>query len=321
MRAACPHPRGNRTVTKESAMRIAHPLLLAALVAAPMVLAVPARAQVETREGIALQNQILQLRQEMEVLRRGGLAAPQAPQGGSSLGFGTAAPRPAQQQGPQGELVGQLLDRVSRLEEELRSVRGRAEQAEFRERELRERVEKLTGDIDFRFQQLDGARGGAAAGAPAAAATPARPAAPPSQAGAAPQAQPAALARPPQRALQEGQAALARRDFAGAEAAAREVIAARDSARAVDAQILLGDALSGRRDFAAAAIAYDDAFRRNQQGTRAPEAMLGVANSLIGLNNNRDACGQLSDLRSRYPNLSGGLAERVADARRRAQCR
>lgn len=306
-------------------MRLSRPLLFAALLAAPMVLAPPASAQVETREGIALQNQILQLRQEMEALRRGGMGNQPAPSGGSSvLGFGGSAPRPAQQQAPQGELVGQLLDRVSRLEEELRSVRGRAEQAEFRERELRERVEKLTGDVDFRFQQMEGQRSGAAP----AAATPARPAAAapaapaaPAQAGAAPQAQPAALARPPQRALQEGQAALARRDFAGAEAAAREVIAARDSARAVDAQILLGDALSGKRDFAAAAIAYDDAFRRNQQGSRAPEAMLGVANALIGLNNNRDACGQLGDLRSRHPNLSGAIAERVADARRRAQCR
>ena len=314
-------------------MRLSRPLMLAAaLMAAPMVLAPPARAQVETREGIALQNQILQLRQEMEALRRGGAGAQPAPSGGSSvLGFGGAAPRPAQQQqAPQGELVGQLLDRVSRMEEELRSVRGRAEQAEFRERELRERVEKLTGGGGGGGEAGGAARPGGAAstGAPAAApaavpgATPARPAAtPPAQAGASPQAQPAALARPPQRALQEGQAALARRDFAGAEAAAREVIAARDSARATDAQLLLGDALSGKRDFAAAAIAYDDAFRRNQQGSRAPEAMLGVANALIGLNNNRDACGQLGDLRSRYPNLSGALAERVADARRRAQCR
>ncbi|WP_203073653.1 tol-pal system YbgF family protein [Falsiroseomonas ponticola] len=305
-------------------MRLVRPLLIAALLAAPMVLAPPAAAQVETREGIALQNQILQLRQEMEALRRGGMAGQPAPSAGSSvLGFGGGATRPAQpQQAPQGELVGQLLDRVSRLEEELRSVRGRAEQAEFRERELRERVEKLTGDVDFRFQQMEGQRSGAApAAAPARPAAAAPAPAAPAQAGTAPQAQPAALARPPQRALQEGQAALARRDFAGAEAAAREVIAARDSARAVDAQILLGDALAGKRDFAAAAIAYDDGFRRNQQGSRAPEAMLGVANALIGLNNNRDACSQLGDLRSRYPNLSGPLAERVADARRRAQCR
>jgi len=266
-----------------------------------------ATAQVETREGIALQNQILQLRQEVEALRRGGaLPAPSAPV--------PAAPRPS---GAQGELVPQLLDRVTRLEEELRQMRGRAEQAEFRERQTRERVEKLEGDIDFRLQALEAQRGGAA---------PARPAAPAAAAAAggaaAAAAAPAAAGpRPPQRALAEGQAALGRRDFAAAEAAAREVIASRDAPRQADAQMLLGDALFGKRDFGAAAVAYDDAFRRSPQGGRSNEAMLGVANSLIGLGNNRDACAQLNDLRSRSPNLAGPLAERVADARRRAQCR
>ncbi|WP_372624236.1 tetratricopeptide repeat protein [Falsiroseomonas sp.] len=273
-------------------------------------------AQIDSREGIALQNQILQLRQELEALRRGGggtLPPPQPQGSGSFLGLGAPTPQGAP---PQAELVGTLLERVSRMEEELRRVRGRAEESEFRERQLRERVEKLEGDLDFRLQQLEGQRQGSAtpparpapqAAAPAA--TPARPAAAP------------AAARPPQRALAEGQAALGRRDYAAAETAAREVIASRDAARQVDAHLLLGDALMGRRNFAPAAIAYDDAVRRSPQGSRAPEGMLGIANALIGLNNNRDACAQLADLRSRYPNLSGALAERAADARRRAQCR
>ncbi|EFH09353.1 hypothetical protein HMPREF0731_4429, partial [Pseudoroseomonas cervicalis ATCC 49957] len=46
--------------------------LLLALPLLPMLGAAPALAQMESREGIALQNQILQLRQEMETLRRGG---------------------------------------------------------------------------------------------------------------------------------------------------------------------------------------------------------------------------------------------------------
>jgi TolA-binding protein len=276
-------------------------------------LAGPTLAQVESREGIALQNQILQLRQEIEALRRGGSLPAPAPSGGGGIFGGGAARPPA---GPQTELVPQLLERVSRMEEELRSVRGRAEQSEFRERQLRERLEKLEGDIDFRLQQIEGQRGGAAP-----AARPAAPAATP-PAATPPAAAPAAAGpRPPQRALAEGQAALARRDFGAAESAAREVIASRDAPRQADAQMLLGDALLGRRDFGAAAVAYDDAFRRAPQGSRAPEAMLGVANALIGLNNNRDACAQLNDLRSRNPNLSGALAERAADARRRAQCR
>jgi len=281
------------------------PLLLPALL---FLAATPAAAQVDTREGIALQNQILQLRQEMEALRRGSLAPP-APASGSSLLGGGAAPRPAATT-PQAEMVPQLLDRVARMEEELRQVRGRAEQSEFRERQLRERLEKLEGDIDFRLQQVEAQRA-----APAPAARPAAPATPPPAANTPPAPRTAA------RALADGQAALGRRDWPAAEAAAREVIASRDAARQADAQMLLGDSLAGRRDFGAAAVAYDDAFRRAPQGGRANEAMLGVANALIGLGNNRDACAQLNDLRSRAPNLSGALAERAADARRRAQCR
>ncbi len=272
-----------------------------------------AAAQMESREGIALQNQILQLRQELEALRRGGLAAPQPSGGGTSIFGGGGAARPS---GAQGELVQTLLERVSRMEEELRSVRGRAEQAEFRERQLRERVEKLEGDLDFRLQQLEGQRGAPPA-APAA-----RPAAPPAASpSASPSGQPPAqltppASRPPQRALSEGQAALGRRDFAGAEAAAREVIASREPTRQVDAQVLLGDALLGKGDFAGAAIAYDDARRRNPQGSRAAEATIGIANAFIGLNNNRDACAVLAGLR----NLSGPLTERANAARRRARC-
>ncbi len=281
------------------------------LAAGGMLVAVSAaQAQVESREGIALQNQILQLRQEIELLRRGGLSAPVAPGGGSALG---SLPPPRGAAGaPQGELVGQLLDRVSVLEQELRNVRGRAEQAEFRERQLRERVEKLEGDIDFRLRQVEERGGGQSA-----AAAPARPAAPAPQ----PAAPERAAARTPQRALAEGQAALGRREYQAAEAAAREVIASRDAARQQDAQLLLGDALSGRRDFAGAAVAYDDAFRANRQSGRAPEAMLGIANALIGLGNTRDACAQLAQVRTQFPNLSGAVAERAAEARRRAQCR
>ncbi|NKC34615.1 hypothetical protein HEQ75_27465, partial [Roseomonas sp. BU-1] len=131
-----------------------------------------ARAQIETREGIALQNQILQLRQEVEMLRRSGPSLPPPAPGNSALG---ARPPAASGGPPQAELLGTLLDRVARMEEDLRSLRGRAEENEFRERTLRERLEKLEGDIDFRLQQLEGQRQGNAAPAarpPVAAATP-----------------------------------------------------------------------------------------------------------------------------------------------------
>jgi TolA-binding protein len=85
--------------------------------------------------------------------------------------------------------------------------------------------------------------------------------------------------------------------------------------------LLLGDALMGKRDFQNAALAYDEAYSRNRQGARAPEAMIGLANAFQGFGARREACETLDNLRSNFPNLAAPLAQRAADSRRRAQCR
>ena len=295
-------------------------LLATALVLAPLA-ATPAFAQMDSREGIALQNQILQLRQELDAVRRN---APSGAGGGSSLG-GSYVPPPSRGGAPAagggGELVGQLLDRVNNLEEETRRLRGRAEEAEYRNKQLSDQVEKLSGDMDYRLQQLEGGKAGSGA-APAPA--PARPPAsasgsltPPGGAAA-----PAAAAAPrtPEKALADGQAALGRRDYPSAEAAARVVIAARNTARAQDAQLLLGQSLLGRRDYQNAAVAFDDAYRRNRQSARAPEAMLGLANSFLGFGAKKEACATLGDLRNEFPRLSGSLNQQAQETGRRGGC-
>ncbi len=277
-------------------------LLLAALVAQPG--GTPAFAQAESREGIYLQNQILQLRQELDQSRRGG---------GSALGAVPVAPPRGNAAAPQGELVGQLLDRVTAMEEEVRRLRGRLDESEFRSRQLGQTVEKLQGDIDYRLQQLEGGGTRAPAARPPPATPPPAPAAAPPTSGAA--------SRPPERAIADGRAALLRRDFAAAEAAAREALTVRNGPRTTDAQLLLGDALSGKRDFAGAALAYNEGYTRSRSGPRAPEALVGLAGSFASLNNRSDACSTLDELRSNFPNLRGPQADRAAETRRRAACR
>jgi TolA-binding protein len=209
--------------------------------------------------------------------------------------------------------VQQLLGRVQELEEENRRQRGKLDVAENNDRQLRAELEKLRGDLDFRLQALE--RG---AGRPAATRPP--------QPGPAPQAlspapanpAPAAAPRTVERAIADGEAALARRDFATAEAAAREAIRMRTGQRAL---MLLGDSLMGRRDFQNAALAYDEAYNRHRQGPRAPEALIGLANAFQGFGARREACETLDNLRSNHPNLAAPLAERAAESRRRAQCR
>ncbi|CAH0286477.1 tetratricopeptide repeat protein [Roseomonas sp. CECT 9278] len=284
--------------------------LIAALAALPLLAAPGARAQMDSREGIALQNQILELRRDMDALRRGGGAPTPVPRGG-----GGAPP----------ETVQGLLGRVAELEEMVRRQRGQLDVAENANRRLAEEVEKLRGDMDFRLQQLEGGgRPGAArppqGPPPAQAPAPAPFSVPPRQAEpASPPPQPGP--RTAERALADGQAALSRGDFPTAEAAAREVIAQRPGPRAQDASLLLGEALLGRRQYQNAALAFDEAYRRNRQGTRAPEALLGLSNAFIGFGARREACDTLEQLTAEYTRLAQPVAARVQDARRRAQCR
>jgi len=268
----------------------------------------PARAQMESREAIALQNQLLQLRQEVEQLR--------------ARGGAVSAPAPSRSGGAGNEMLGQLLDRVTNMEEETRRLRGRVDEAENRDRRLAADVQKLTEDMEYRLQRLEGggtaARPAAPAAPPAAVARPAAPTAP-----TAPVVPPPAATAPrsAERALSDGQAALARRDYPAAEAAAREALATRGGTQQANAQLLLGDALSGKRDWGNAAIAYNEAYTRARTAPRAPEALLGLAGAFQGLGNRREACDTLNDLRSNHPNLSAALQERATAARARAQCR
>lgn len=286
---------------------MAHRLpLLPALLVLPLLVPLPAAAQMDSREGIALQNQILELRRDLDAVRRGGGVA--------------VAPAPAPSRGgaamPQ-ELAQQLLARVAELEEQVRRMRGQLDVAENANRRLSEDVEKLRGDMDFRLQQLEGG------GRPAAPRPPQGPAAAqapaPQQAPAPPPQQPGP--RTAERAIAEGQAALGRQDYAAAEGAAREVLQGRPGPRAQDANLLLGEALLGRRQFQNAALAFNDAYNVNRRSSRAPEALLGLANSFQGFGARREACDTLDQLRSDFTQLPNALAQRVADSRRRAQCR
>lgn len=299
------------------------------VIAAALAVAGPAAAQIESREGIALQNQILELRRDVEALRdqlaRGGGGYPPPRQ---------LSPAPV---GGGNELTAQLLQRVQTLEDQLRQVRGQADRAANETTRQGQDLSKQIGDLSFRVQQIEGGARAAPRAAPAAA--PERPAAEkpaPERSASAltapltpPGFQPAPLPPPlagpvrrtPELAIQDGNAALARRDYASAEAAAREVLSgSRASPRAYDAQFLLAQALSGQRNYPQAAIAYDDAYSRAKTGARAPEALVGLASSLTSIGEKRAACETLTKLNAEFPRLRTDLRDVALATRTRAGC-
>ena len=309
-----------------------YPLVAVLLGALTVLPGAPARAQydtrdpVATREGIALSNQIAELRRDLQDLReqisRGGGSS-----GGAYSALGGYRAAPAQAATGGSDLTAQLLQRVSELEDEVRRLHGRVDEADNARQRQSEDLQKQIADLNFK---LDGAGGGAGSGGggsgggglgggtrphsppppllvPPAAPVPAAPGVP--------------ARRPAELALHEGNAALARRDYAAAEAAAREVLAGPKTPHLADANFLLAQAMAGRRDWARAAVAYGDAYDRGKPGPRAADALVGLAVSLTNLNDKKSACQALDKLRVEFPNPRPDLRDSAVAARQHAGCR
>ncbi|MBO0711028.1 MAG: hypothetical protein J2P47_07105 [Acetobacteraceae bacterium] len=287
----------------------------------------PARAQMDSREAIALQNEILQLRHDLETLqsqtgRDGG------PPGQSYLG-GYGSRQGYAQPAPPSDLTAQLLDRVQTLEEQVRRLRGQLDEVTNETQRQTAEMAKQIGDLNFQLQRGAPQQGPPPAGTPPATmspppgalGSPSRPGAgaPERQAANAPPVAPPR--RTPELALQEAHASLARRDYSAAEAAAREVLqGSRTSPRAYDAQFLLAQALAGKRNHAQAAIAFDDAYNRSRTGSHAADALLGLATALTALGEKRAACDTIAKLDAEFPNQRSDIRESAAGVRKRADC-
>ncbi len=110
----------------------------------------PAWSQVETREGIALQNQIAELRQELQMMQQAQQGAGPGPQG--------YAPPPAYQPSPDaaaggGDTAAQLVVRVTALEEQNRTLQGRVDDLSNQLQRQHDELTKQIGDLSFKLGQ------------------------------------------------------------------------------------------------------------------------------------------------------------------------
>ncbi len=280
---------------------------------------------VQSQEGIALENQILQLQQQVQQLEPSG--------GGSSLG-GASAPAPAPAAPPSangdGSIVASLLNQVNQLQSEVQQLSGEVDTLQNQVNTQHDATEKEIGDLNFKVTGGATQGGpGAGPGAPGAAApaggpqslTSAMQAPPP--AAPTPAAAPEAAAAPasPRAALHDAQAAYAHHDYATAAALAHDVVAkASGSAEAYSAQYLLAQSLAAQGKPQDAAIAFDNAYNLDRSGAYAPQSLLGLAVSLTAIHQNEAACDTLSSLNSQFPTPPAGLQSRIDAANHRAHC-
>ena len=284
-------------------------LCLIAIVA----LALPgaSHAQMESREAIDLQNQVAELRQELQMMQQAQQNGNQAPPSYAPQPYASQMP-PGAGQG-NGDTAAELLVRVSALEEQLRTLQGKVDDLTNQLQRQHDELSKQIGDLAFRTGQGGAGQGSAVQGDPGgdAVATPPQQAAPPTAV------QPH---RTPEMILREGNAALARKDYAGAAAAAREVLTSGHGPRLTDAQFLLARAEGGQGQYRESAADYYKAYSRAPKSPTAQVALLGVANSLIAMNDGKDACEALAKLAAEFPKAPAGVKANAAGARRRAGC-
>jgi len=289
-------------------LRVASLLVMSAI----CVPSLSAHAQMDSREGIDLQNQIAELRQELQMMQ-------QAQQSGGPTQQNYPTPQPydqSQGQPPAGasggsDTAAQLLVRVSALEEQVRDLQGKVDDLTNQMQRQHDELAKEIGDLSFKL-------GGGAPSGPGAQPAPDPVAVPQPQKQAPPP--PPATRRTPEMSLHEGNAALARHDYAAAEAAAREVLEAGHGPRLIDAQFLLARAEGGQQKYQASAADFYKAYARAPKSPSGQVALLGVANSLIAMNDTKDACEALAKLGAEFPKASPGVKQNATAARKRAGC-
>ncbi|WP_336944931.1 hypothetical protein [Asaia sp. HN010] len=256
-----------------------------------------AQAQVTSREGIALQNQIQQLSDQIQQVQSRPQSAP------TSGGSAPSAPS------GNGDLVSQLLQRVSTLENENREMRGELDQLSNQVQTQNATLTKQIGDMQFAAQN------GGGSGASSAPASSDAPATPP--------AAPAAADKPVSalELLKTGQAALKSRDYATAQSNASQALKlAKTPNGKLESQFLLAQSLAGQKQYRDSALAYYDAYNRAPKSPRAPEALLGVSASMLALGDKTSACQALQKLDSEFPSATPRVKAAVTTFKGRASC-
>lgn len=309
----------------------------------------PAQSQelAQSQDTRAIYERIERLQRDIDVLQR------QMARGGAVPS--SAAGAPASGASFSSDFIGRTEDRFSTVESQLRDLTGNVEQLTHLANQLKERLDKLVSDIDFRLSALErGQAGGAAAPAPTAAApvAPSAPAAaaagpnigqpvvPPGQQrlvlqpGPGGQAQTAAAT--PQVQLPQGspeaqyefafgklmQAQREQGELASAEEAWKQFLIANPTHRlAGNAQYWLGETYYARRDYQTAAATFAEGVAKFPRSEKAPDNMLKLGMSLGQLKRTNEACGTLAELEKRYPNATAQVKQAGQRERQRLNCK
>lgn len=234
----------------------------------------------------------------------------------------------AQAAGASDEALAKMQIKLTALEEELASVTGKLEDAEFRIERLVEQLERMTRDTEFRLSALEQKTGGGAlagqslppegaesGGAPVGVV----PGAPPSK-----PADSSGFQLPAGSAAEQYNYAigLLRNGAYGDAEMAFTAFVDQNGADplAANAQYWLGESYYVRDMHKDAAKAFLQGLKTYPNGAKAPDSMLKLGMSLVRLGQTKEACVALGSLDARYPDASPKVKARAQTERKKAGC-
>ncbi len=274
-----------------------------------------------------LENQVMALQDQ--IARGGG--------GGQSVGGGGVAPTQA----------ADFEIRLSQLERTVQQMVGKYEEAGYEVTQLRERLDKMSTDLDFRLSQMDSKGSSAAvaarppesqsptappaksvpasvtapAGKPAAKSSETPPPSPAPAAGAGAGSGLGGVSANVQEQYDEAYGLLHKAEYDQAERALTAFVAQHhDSPLAANAQYWLGETYYARGKFTEAAVAFAEGFQKFPKSAKAPDDLLKLGMALASLNQKNDACKTFDQLGTQFPTAAASLKRRAEQERKRLLC-
>ena len=110
-------------------------------------------------------------------------------------------------------------------------------------------------------------------------------------------------------------------DYPAAEAALKSFVRQHpDDGLAGSAQYWLGETYYARGNYAEAAIAFAEGYKRYPKGTKAPDNLLKLGVSLARANQKQNACTALAQLDHDFPNPGNTIKERAKEEKKKLGC-
>jgi tol-pal system protein YbgF len=239
--------------------------------------------------------------------------------------------------GPAAGGAGPSMQRLNDLEQSIRTLTGQVEQLSHDVRTVREKVDRLETETNFRLNQLEGNPNGpppsAAGPAPGGTASddPSPPPGvepgratggggprPPGTIGDIPEAQPGSSA---EALYNQAMDLLTKAEYDGALGLFKQVV--RDYPEtdyAAQAQYWIADIHYVQKNYESAALAFADVLKKYPQSGRGPEAMLKLGLSLINIGKTKEGCTALGAIKQKYPKASDAILSRAEREAKKAGC-